>query len=60
LTCAIYILASTTVKIRYEDLNGNPTEQEFDIYCRIQTLFGTYNGGYEKMQIELTTSKVIN
>lgn len=50
----------TTVKVRYEDLNGNPTEQEFDIYCRIQTLFGTYNGGYEKMQIELTTSKIIN
>lgn len=50
----------TTVKISYEDLNGNHREQEFPIYCRIQRCFGFYNDGFYKMTIELSTSDIIN
>lgn len=49
-----------TVKITFDDLNGLTTTNEFPIYCRLQTMLGTYNGGYQKMQIELSTCDIIN
>lgn len=50
----------TKVKISFEDLNGNKNETEFPIYCRIQRHIGTYNDGYHRMQIELSTCDIIN
>lgn len=49
-----------TVKISFDDLNGITTTNEFPIYCRLQTLLGHYNDGYQKMQIELSTCEIIN
>ena len=50
----------TKVRISFEDLNGNKGETEFPIYCRIQRHIGTYNDGYQRMQIELSTCDIIN
>lgn len=49
-----------TVKITFDDLNGNTTTNEFPIYCRLQEMLGRYNGGYQKIQIELSTCNIIN
>ena len=49
-----------TVKITYDDLNGNTTVNEYIIYCRIQRILGSYNGGYNKIKIELTTCESVN
>ena len=48
------------VKITFDDLNGNTTTNEFQVYCRLQRLLGNYNGGYKKVQIELSTCDIIN
>lgn len=49
-----------TVKITYDDLNGNTTTEEYPIYCRIQKIFGNYNGGCRKIKIELTCCEYVN
>ncbi len=48
-----------TIKITFDDLNGNTTTNEFPIYCRLQRILGNYNGGYKKLQIELSTCDIV-
>lgn len=47
-------------KVTFEDLNGNITNNEYSIYCRIQDQMGYYNGGFNRIQIELSTCDIIN
>ncbi|MBQ8803196.1 MAG: hypothetical protein IJZ53_06170 [Tyzzerella sp.] len=49
-----------TIKIAFDDLNGNTITKEYPIYCRLQRTIGRYNDGYEKMKIELSTFDIVN
>lgn len=46
-----------TVNISYKDLNGNSSEIEHKIYCRIQNTLNTYNWEYNVIQISFSTDK---
>lgn len=52
-------LKFSELTITFDDLNGNTITKKFIIYCHIERILGTYNDGYNKMKIVLSTNKLV-
>lgn len=53
-------LKFSELTITFDDLNGNTIIKKFIIYCHIERILGTYNNGYNKMQIILSANKLMS